>query len=452
MMLARTLLLSNRQLATCDRPWRRIGIANAPALDELTQRLARAGKPLRILIDMDDEVLMAEALPPLGPRDRRALMARRLAQAWPDTPHRHASMTRDNGTAHALYSALPDPLVLDRVLDALAAAGATVLGAWSLSRLALDLSPAGQAYRLLVWPGAEGHLRHGLFTGGRLQRCRLTPSAAGSPDTAPELARHIGQEALLTTRQLTGPGGATAPLEVQVLAPQHVAQGVVAKLQAQAIDGVNAIALPLPSGHTLASYLAMRLHHDAPPSHYGTPRQLRHGRLRRLAWLACVLGVGLLLAALAYASHAQYAAERLDIDTAYQLEDNKQTQRWLARQHPTAATRAALAEPGLAAIRQLDKRHLAAWPDPLSDMQRVGLALLAHPQLMLSRYRWDYRPDRAATAIELAGWMTDNDATTPGRLATSLEAALGTTVHLESLTGRHASIRLRLDLPLGARP
>ncbi|GLS04232.1 hypothetical protein GCM10007860_13780 [Chitiniphilus shinanonensis] len=431
-----TLLLSDGGLAHVDQPWRRIDPADPHALAQFARVTARAGLPLRLLIDVRDETLIAEPLPRLGRRDRQALLQRRLAQHDPAAAHRHAGLFQ----GAALYSALPATTPLDAVLDALADAGAVMLGAWSLPRLALSLADVSDAHRLLLWPGPDGALRQALFVAGQLQLCRLDDSHPSSP-AAERLADAIAHQAQLALRHLAGHGHRADSLAVQILAPHGSASRIADDVRARAIDELCITALPLPAGHTLASYWARRLEADAPPHHYGTRRQLKRGCWLRRLHLARRLGLGLLLGATVYASHALATAQSLDSDTALHRARGVAVEQWLAAQQPSAEVRAALAEPQLARLRQLDRAHLADRPDPLELTQRLSLAWPLAASAILSRHAWQITADGRSVALELAG--TAVAAPTPADVA-SLTRALDASA---TVSGDDRSFQLRLTIP-----
>ena len=156
----------------------------------------RPDLPASLVADVVEEDFQCQTVPHVGGRSGRALLARRLGQAYRDTPYRHAAIQgrdsvgrRDN---RVLFNALTNPaglqpwiLLLEQQQVALAGLySSALLGATLLQRLA----PAHE-HQLLVTQ-QPGGLRQSFFHHGLLQFSRLTPAVDGAgAGLATEIAR-----------------------------------------------------------------------------------------------------------------------------------------------------------------------------------------------------------------------------------------------------------------------
>lgn len=219
--------LSNEQLRTWQ--WRAGQLTPGPAftadqagVDGFNTFLAGwTPAPVYLLADLIEEDFQRQLLPHVGGRAGRLLRQRRLAQAYRDTPLRHASFQgreadgrRDDAM---LFNALTNPALLQPWLDALEQAKAPLAGLYSASLLSaallgkLDLT---QRHLLLVTQQSGG-LRQSYFQDGMLRFSRLShlSLAVDEDGLASETAR---TQQFLTSTRLLARGQL---LYVAVLAP-----------------------------------------------------------------------------------------------------------------------------------------------------------------------------------------------------------------------------------------
>ncbi len=143
-----------------------------------------------LLVDLPDESYHLEALPLVGRRDRRPLIARRQAQLRLDTPYiTHQSLGRSTDAQPGgapqekiLFAAINRPAAVQPWLAAFQQSQRALDGVSMAAHLAAHLAPqlAGlPPLALLVWVSPAG-LRVSCLDGGQLRFSRLTPANAAA--------------------------------------------------------------------------------------------------------------------------------------------------------------------------------------------------------------------------------------------------------------------------------
>lgn len=143
-----------------------------------------------LLADLPDETYHLEALPLMGRRDRRQLIARRQAQLRLDTPYiTHQSLGRSTETQAGggsqekiMFAAINRPAALQAWLAAFQQSQRALDGAHMASHLAAVLArqlPGLPPLALLVWASPAG-LRVSCLDGGQLRFSRLTPASTAA--------------------------------------------------------------------------------------------------------------------------------------------------------------------------------------------------------------------------------------------------------------------------------
>ena len=237
----------------------------------------RRDMPTLMLADLVEEDFQRHLLPHVAGRAGLAMRARRLAQAWRDTPFRSAHLQgresagrRDDIT---LFSALTNPAALTPWLDALEDQQIPLAALYSPALLSSALLPEDarlEPHLLLVTEHGSG-IRQTYFQFGKVRFSRLA-QAAGSAEQEAERTRQFLAGAHMLPRDL--------PLRVLALLPlARIAEPPAASLPAL----LDWRVLPLEevaAQHRLAATanpdelllgLAAR---SAPPGHYPLgPRQ-----------------------------------------------------------------------------------------------------------------------------------------------------------------------------------
>lgn len=166
--------------------------AGIVAVDE-----APARAPAVVVADLPDESYVPLQLPPVGWRDRGALLARHLAQHFPDTPYRLAirlAASAPNGYTHLLAALPADPL---RHLQMPGGCdGREIVGVWSVALavawwMRVARRPVAKGLVLVRTPAG---VRHILLAGGRPVVSRLVSeelTAEAAVDHPRELQRTV---------------------------------------------------------------------------------------------------------------------------------------------------------------------------------------------------------------------------------------------------------------------
>lgn len=142
----------------------------------------REGQPAAVVADLIEEDFQRDTLPHVGGKAGRALVARKLAQLYRETPYRCAAVQgrEDEGRRddRVLFSALTNPAALAPWLQALEDAKIPLAGLYALSGLgAAMLKPLGMAdEHLLLVSRQPAGLRQSYYHDGHLKFSRLTPS------------------------------------------------------------------------------------------------------------------------------------------------------------------------------------------------------------------------------------------------------------------------------------
>ena len=162
-----------------------VGADPGPLVEELA-RLEAA--PIAVLVDMTDEEHTRDTVLRLGSRDQQAMLARKLARAFPRTPFRAAQVQGRNAENPdedcALLSALTRPEPVRFLMQRLADARLPVVGVFSpalLTERLLDPQACAAPALMLVLRRGNGRLQHSFFRDGRLagsRRLRATATPA----------------------------------------------------------------------------------------------------------------------------------------------------------------------------------------------------------------------------------------------------------------------------------
>lgn len=167
---------------------------------------AAADEQSLLLVDVIEEEFSADTIPKLPPRDRAALIDRRLERKYSRTPYRlghFQGKSRAEATEQeVLYSAVSNHELLDPWLEMLTAQRTPLVGIFSVPLLAPALlaklrKPAGNALLLTQHQGIR--LRQMFLRDGKLKSARLSQSPAISD---PGYGAYIFDEILRSRRYL----------------------------------------------------------------------------------------------------------------------------------------------------------------------------------------------------------------------------------------------------------
>lgn len=370
-----------------------------------------------LLANLADEEFRIETLPALRGSDRAAVIARRLAQAFPGTPHVGCQSLGHERTRRreerVLLAALTAPERLAPWLAALRDAGAAVAGIQSLPfvapRLLARIAPGDAA--TLLFTLQDDSLRESLVARGRLVFSRLVPLA---DDDADPLAR-IAAEAPALQRYLVGRGllaGDGAPRLVAVVHPEHlrVRRGMPAGLVLVAADDCarRAGLRDAPADDRIDAVHARLAIAVRRPVQFADPALRRGDRQRRLAHALRLTGAAALAAGVIFAGRQHLAAQDLDAAAASLRADAESLRQ-------RAATRAAGRPPlpaERAALHRIVERHDALRRElatPAAFYRDLGRILAQAPAIALDAIDWQAATADAGESATLRGTV-DADA------------------------------------------
>lgn len=345
----------------------------------------RRGESYALLADLADEMLQTVEIPRLGRRDRAALIARRLARHFPETPLRCATPA---GRAPAggdseilLLHALPSPQRLAPWLTALAGIdlGRLHTAGQFAAPLLAQLAP-GEATALLVVCHAR-RLRITCLAAGHPRFSRLLPQRDDLPgaiaDEAERLLRYLLEQRLHQRGR---------PLPVCVLAPA----ALLAELSRRWPAGGELALRPVAAADSRAFELQL-LARRPPPT--GIP--LGHPRRMPIAaWLDRLLvagGATALAGALAFAGSRLQLARQMDAETR---DFNGERAQLAARLAMVPAISAAppLDAAGLRRLDEVRARLERRRQAPAPAFHRLSRLLDTLPAIGIERLDWKIQP------------------------------------------------------------
>ena len=403
--------------------------------------------PSYLLVDVIEEDFQRDTVPHVTGRARAALVERRLAQLYRDTPFRHAeAQGRDKEgrkDARYLFNALTNADLPKPWLAALLKMAVPLAGMYSLASLSQLLFerlklPAGPV--LLVSHQSSG-LRQSYFHEGYLRFSRLTPLF----DHAPErLVEAFSAETAKTRQFLASTRLLARGEQVQVVLLANSAN--VDAMQVAAIDNADAVYRLLSLDDTLQTlnlgqfdvdgscetlYLAL-LARLRLPSHFPL-RDLRHFH-QLLRTRATLYGMS---AAVALASVAWAAS---DIFTVFDLRSQalafeQEAQNAQRRFEQVVGKMPATTVPphSMKAVVDLEQMIGANVPLPPEQMAELGQALDGLPQLKIVSMKWQ--------ALDPASVLAPSDPNAPPP-APPLPGELPPEAVLLGVPGRTAQVML----------
>lgn len=298
----RLFILSDQWLTVCD--WKKGALSSLgrfpqgdkKSISSFVEFLQQEDKktPAYILVDVIEEALRREKIPPLRGADRREVLERRLGRLFPGTLLRRAvSQGRDQeGGEWILFSGLAKPDLVDPWLSALQQEQYPLAGIWSLQLLsrALLRTLDSRAENALLVGLHSGGLRQTFFHRGRTLISRLTPVAGRTLVALPAFFR---EEVLKTRGYLNSlrllPAGGTIELFVlaqgELLArladwPREQQDGYRTHLvDAAALGGKIGLCEGLVAGELERLHAHLLLQHPQ-PNHYAAVDALYYHKKR----------------------------------------------------------------------------------------------------------------------------------------------------------------------------
>src|SRR5512140_153654 len=162
--------------------------------------------PVHLFTDLAEEDFRLDTVPHVGGRDREAILARKLAQMFRNTPFRHAVVqgreTEGRRDDRVFYTAITNPEVLRPWLDAIERRKAPLAGIYSaavFSSVLLEELDLIYPHTLLVTFTPGGAMRQTYFRDREIKFSRLTPI---DPEEGQSLGTLISEETTRTWQYL----------------------------------------------------------------------------------------------------------------------------------------------------------------------------------------------------------------------------------------------------------
>jgi len=366
-----------------------------------------AGSPASLyylVADLVDEDFVQENLPYVHGRDRRALIARKLAQRYRDTS---LALTLTLGTRQAarreervLFSSFTNTQQFQPWLEALKSSEARLVGVYSLALIAPLLARRINvvAPRFVLMSHQESGLRQSYVEDGQIRFSRLGRAESADPRAAAEACAAESariQQYLINLRVLPRESG---PLDIVVLAPAEqrrfyeAACGSNPRLHFHLVDleaACRSAGLKSAPEGLLCERLFLHVLAETQPRRQFAGDALRrhyHAWLARLALLsggAAVCALCLLLSGLKLLDAASVRVE-LASDKVQEARGAQQYAGLQARFPKTPLSREDLKQTVQAFNAMLRQTVL---PGPF--LAEIGTALATVPQIDLDRLDWE---------------------------------------------------------------
>ncbi len=211
-MATQFLYLTNSQLVAMVAQGKRIvarrefGVTTAGAAEFDAWLAERRSMPVQLFTDLAEEDFRLDTIPHVGARDRDAILARKLAQMFRNTPFRHAVVQGREAEGRrddrVLYTAITNPEVLRPWLETIERQSVALGGIYSaavFSSAMLEALDLLFPHTLLVTFTPGGAMRQTYFRDREIKFSRLTPI---DPEEGQSLGTLISEETSRTWQYL----------------------------------------------------------------------------------------------------------------------------------------------------------------------------------------------------------------------------------------------------------
>jgi hypothetical protein len=360
--------------------------------------------PVYLLVDAIEEEFRTETMPHVRGADRRAILQRRLARAFRNTPYvysevqgRETDARRDD---RILLAALTNPGLLAPWLEVFERVKVPVAGVYSvplLSRLLLPSVKGTEGQFLLLTVQAASGLRQSCFVDGQLRASRLAKLPRIHPQDATgsilaELERF--RRYLLSVGAIVG----DRPLTVCVLSHGQLLTQLSTRMQDSELTTYRLVDVARVAAALKVSGVLTSPHSDVlyahlllarrPANHYGTGNDTRYYHLHRVrigmysVAIAC-LATGLLVAGFLgiQGLHLGREAENIRERTAFYAERLRVERGRL----PPTLVEPFEVERAVEAVREIETHRIT----PAAALATLGGVLAGEPALRLTDLVWD---------------------------------------------------------------
>lgn len=412
------LYLTNTRLVSMTSQGRRIvarrefAVSGAGA-SEFEHHAARmAALPTHFFVDLADEDFRLDTIPHVGAGDRSAIMARKLAQIFRNTPYRHAEMQGREAEGRrddrVLYTAVTNPEVLRPWLEVLERFEIPLEGVYSaavFSSVLLEELDLDFPHTLLVTFTPGEAMRQTYFKSGEIKFSRLTPLDLAEGQG---LGAFVAEETMRTWQYLDSLRhfGPEDRLEACVLIHANDRAAVqpelrdFAQLQYRALDIEQAsmkLALKPPPLDSTAEEVMVHLYLIHPsPNHFALPEMRRHALFRRARMglrqaSAAILAAGLIWGGWHVFGAMQGAEAEAQVEQ--QLATVQREHDDIVRSTPSLGVGGSTMRDTVAFYNGLIKSY-PALPDFVVPLSGV---IARHPRVRITQLSWMATDDAKAT-------------------------------------------------------
>ena len=370
-----------------------------------------AAEPVHVFIDLAEEDFRLDTIPHVGASDRDAILARKLAQIYRNTPYRHALLqgreSEGRRDDRVIYTAVTNPEILRPWIEILERLKVPLAGIHSVAVFSgrlLDELDLLFPHALLVTFTPGDAMRQTYFRDREIKFSRLTPIDLEEGQT---LGGMIAEETTRTWQYLDSLRnfGTEDRLEVCVLVHKNDRAAVepylrdFAQLQYRLLDmGEVALKLglkPPPLDSTAEEVMVHLFLLRQAPNHYASPELRRYG-MRRSARIALTqAAVVVLLASLGWAGwnltrtvQASVADERVEQQVHALNRESEEITRTL----PSFGVGGATMRESVAFYNGA----LRGFPDVAGFLVPLSEVLRSHPEVRLTQLAWEATDDAKA--------------------------------------------------------
>lgn len=407
---------------------REFAVSGAGAAEFERHLASVAAMPTELFVDLAEEEIRLDTIPHVGGRDRQAVLNRKLAQIFRNTPFRHAILqgreSEGRRDDRVVYTAVTNPEMLRPWVDALERLRVPLAGIYSsaiFSAVLLEQLDLLFPHALLVTFTPGGAMRQSYFRDREIKFSRLTPVDL---EPGQSLGSMIAEETTRTWQYLDSLRhfGSEDRLEVCVLLHPGERAAVqpelrdFAQIQYRVLDIEQVCARlglkPAPLGSTAEEVLVHLFLLRPARNHFASPELRRHATLRR-ARIAISQAAALVLAA-SFAWGAWSMAGIFRSNT----EDKRLAQQLTVLNHEYDQATRSMPSFGVGGSTMRDavtfyNAFIKPFPDMGGFLRPISGVLGAHPQVRLSQISW-VATDDAGTVPPLAA--------TPLRVAPPVKA------------------------------
>ena len=411
------LYLTNTRLVSVTTRGKRIvqrrefAVSGAGATEFERHLATVAGLPTHLFTDLSEEDFRLDTIPHVGPRDREAILGRKLAQIFRNTPYRHAALqgreTEGRRDDRVMYTAVTNAEVLRPWMEAIERHRVPLAGVHSaavFSGILLDELDLVFPHALLVTLTPGEAMRQTYFRDREIKFSRLTPVDLEPGQT---LGAMIAEETTRTWQYLDSLRhfGAEDRLEVCVLIHPSDRAGVqpelrdFAQIQYRLLDIEQVSAKlglkPPPLGSTAEEVLIHLFLLRPAVNHFASSEQRRYATLRRARLVLGQASAGVLAASVAWGAY-----NALGVVNSGEADERVLTElAAIDREYDAITRQLPSAEVGGSTMRDaVTFYNSAIRPFPvLGDfLVPVSGVLQSHPQVQLTQLAWQATDDPRA--------------------------------------------------------